>query len=645
MRLLRELKSQPSCLFVALYGGMYGAPVTRDLANAIIERDSLFCPEVAAQQAVSEADTAQQTERSLQIWYLMYVFGAILIGEITRTAVIRVAIPPSMFLILEGILIGYYVEGDHPGVRGISLLEPVNAINPFMLFYIFLPGLAFEASYNMNIHMLKRSFTQIMTLSLPGVTMGTLMLGVAVHEFIPACSGWSWQSSFLLGCILVATDTVGQQRFFMDSDQPSLKKLGTLIDGECQLDSDFAIILFWALLNFDRAGMDEIGQSLTTVSVVDSDGNLQIIQGQDTFKDFLVSFGANLTGVIGGGFAWGILFCIGSYAWMYRRTHDTTGEATFSLSMSFLACLCAELYHQSGLIAILTVGLFMNYHGIRLGRELVTEMKRFWDIIVHIVESLLFITCGMVCYVRNHNVDLNWKDWISIFLLYIVIHIVRCVVVFICGGLVSKVGYGLTFKEGQVMVWGGLTRGAVSLGLALVLASRPTRDPAQEKMNALAVLFASIMTFLTVFVNGGTVKAVVYKLGLVYTTPAKQYAVKTAWARISHDTKHMMEAISSDSMYGDVDWDQVRAAVALPDASSFYTSDPWEDMEAMTDLFLSPLGWVQNLVARLTCSQTSSKRVSIFGMVVRSPLARLASQPPEKFANARCSHPGACLLP
>ena len=146
MRLLRELKSQPSCLFVALYGDMYGAPVTRDLANAIIERDSLFCPEVAAQQAVSEADTAQQTERSLQIWYLMYVFGAILIGEITRTAVIRVAIPPSMFLILEGILIGYYVEGDHPGVRGISLLEPVNAINPFMLFYIFLPGLAFEAS-------------------------------------------------------------------------------------------------------------------------------------------------------------------------------------------------------------------------------------------------------------------------------------------------------------------------------------------------------------------------------------------------------------------------------------------------------------------------------------------------------------------
>ena len=599
VRFLREMKTDPSCLFVALYGDNdLGYSVSRDTANAIIERDTLYCPAISLAYDIQAADGEVQAERNAQIWFLLYIFCTILLGELTRTMVINVAIPPSMFLILEGILIGWYVEGDHPGVRGFSILEPVEAINPFMLFYIFLPGLAFEAAYNMNIHIFKRSMVQIMSLSLPGVTLGTALLGVIIHEVLPY--DWSWQSSFLLGCILVATDTVGQQRFFMDSDQPSLKKLGTLIDAECQLDSDFAIILFWALLNFQDSE-----------TVTDS-----VLAGEsESLLGFLRGFGGSLMAVIGGGFVWGIFFSIVSFMWMYRRSHDTTGEATFSLSMSFLSCLCAELFHQSGLIAILTVGLFMNYHGIRLGRELMVEMKRFWDIVVHIVEALLFVTTGMVCYVRNHNIELDRYDFYSVVGLYFAIHIVRLMVVGLCGGLVSKVGYGLEFKEGLVLVWGGLTRGAVSLALSLCLASRPTNDPAAQKANALAVLFASVMTFLTVFINGGTVKALTYKLGLVYTTPAKQYAIKTAWSRIEHETKHIMNIYASDSMYGDVDWDKVRSAVALPNSESFYKSDPWEDMEAISDLFLSPLGWAGNLLAWVTCdpSKGSSSHVSIFG--------------------------------
>jgi hypothetical protein len=240
VRFLGEMKTNPSCLFVALYGeNDLPYAVERGLADAIIERDTLYCPAIRFLYEIETAASDQQTERNIQIWFLLYFFFTILIGEITRTLVINVAIPPSMFLILEGILIGWYVEGDHPGVHGISVLDQVNAINPFMLFYIFLPGLAFEAAYNMNIHIFRRSFLQIMSLSLPGVTLGTALLGILIHEILPY--DWSWQTSFLLGCILVATDTVGQQRWFMDSDQPSLKKLGTLIDAECQLDSDFAI--------------------------------------------------------------------------------------------------------------------------------------------------------------------------------------------------------------------------------------------------------------------------------------------------------------------------------------------------------------------------------------------------------------------
>jgi NhaP-type Na+/H+ or K+/H+ antiporter/CRP-like cAMP-binding protein len=598
VRFLGEMKTNPSCLFVALYGeNDLPYAVERGLADAIIERDTLYCPAIRFLYEIETAASDQQTERNIQIWFLLYFFFTILIGEITRTLVINVAIPPSMFLILEGILIGWYVEGDHPGVHGISVLDQVNAINPFMLFYIFLPGLAFEAAYNMNIHIFRRSFLQIMSLSLPGVTLGTALLGILIHEILPY--DWSWQTSFLLGCILVATDTVGQQRWFMDSDQPSLKKLGTLIDAECQLDSDFAIILFWALLNFKES-------ETVTASVMAGESESLVI--------FLQAFGGSLLAVIGGGFAWGILFSIISFAWMYRRSHDTTGEATFSLSMSFLSCLCAELFHQSGLIAILTVGLFMNYHGIRLGRELMLEMKRFWDIVVHIVEALLFVTTGLVCYVRNHNIELDIYDLLSVVAIYVAIHVVRGVVVGLLGGCVSKVGYGLEVKEAAVLVWGGLTRGAVSLALSLCLASRPTDNAAAQKANALAVLFASVMTFMTVFVNGGTVKALTYKLGLVYTTPAKKYAVKTAWSRIEHETKHMMNAIASDSMYGDVDWDKVRAAVTLPKAESFYESDPWEDIEAISDLFLSPLGWASNMFAWITCrEQQQASHVSLFG--------------------------------
>jgi hypothetical protein len=356
INLLREMKTNSSCLFAALYGNNSAAHA--GYAAAVIEREHMYCP--AAAQAIdrqAERDavsTGLQESRSAQINVLVYVFLTILVGELTRSAVVGISIPPSMFLILEGVIVGWWIESNYDNV----LAPHFEEINPYTMFYIFLPGLAFEASYNMNIHVLLRSLTQILLLSIPGVCMTTMLLGIGAKNLLPY--DWNWQTSFLFGAIMAATDAVGQQRVLMQYEQPSLKKLGTLVDAECQLDSDMAIVVFTCLLNLaDKAAAE--GDD------TDSMAKLAESFDEESFTEFLGLFGRELVVFAGGGVAVGLLFCGFAYMWYSRSNHDATGEATFSLALSFLSCLVAEIWHMSGLIAILSVGLFMNYNRLRLG--------------------------------------------------------------------------------------------------------------------------------------------------------------------------------------------------------------------------------------------------------------------------------------
>jgi CRP-like cAMP-binding protein len=265
-------------------------------------------------------------------------------------------------------------------------------------------------------------------------------------------------------------------------------------------------------------------------------------------------------------------------------------------------------------------------------------MRQFWDIVVHMVESLLFISCGLMCAVKNIDMQLELLDFAVLLAIYVMLHVVRAVVVLVVGTISMKAGYGLEFKEGIVVVWAGLTRGAVGLALSLVLASRPTYTDEQKKTNALVLFFCAVITPLTVFLNGGLVQAVICKLGMVYDTPAKQYAVKTAWSRIRLEADHLLETLASETVYGDADWVKIRDNIALPPAESFYTQDAWENVQAIGELLLSPLGFFVSCASSMGLvseekTNRSKKAFAIFTPAAVSKPSRASTETREAKEN------------
>jgi NhaP-type Na+/H+ or K+/H+ antiporter len=76
-------------------------------------------------------------------------------------------------------------------------------INGEIIILAFLPGLLFLDSYNINVFLFKRSFTQILTFAFPMVLGGTALTALVAYYLFPY--GWGFNLSMTFGSILSAT--------------------------------------------------------------------------------------------------------------------------------------------------------------------------------------------------------------------------------------------------------------------------------------------------------------------------------------------------------------------------------------------------------------------------------------------------------
>ena len=100
-----------------------------------------------------------------------------------------------------------------------------------------------------------------------------------------------------------------------------------------------------------------------------------------------------LTGV--GGVAVGLLVGV-ALRWVRRRIDDPPTEITISLFSGFAAYIPAEELGLSGVIAAVTVGLYMGWYS----SELTTATTRMqgqgvWEVLMFLLNAVLFILVGL----------------------------------------------------------------------------------------------------------------------------------------------------------------------------------------------------------------------------------------------------------
>ena len=277
------------------------------------------------------------------------VLFALLLAVAVLAVVARwIRVPYPILLVLGGSALGFA-----PGVPEVSL-------DPDLVLLIFLPPLLYAAAFFANLHELRRNVRPIGLLAVGLVAATMVAVAVTVHAVV----GLSWAVAFTLGAIVAPTDAVAPLTVVRQLGVP--RRIVTVIEGESLTNDWTALVLY----------------RFAVAAVVS--GSFSLAEAAPRFL---------LTGL--GGLAIGL--AVGwVIAFVRERLDDPPTEITVSLLTGYAAYLPAEELGFSGVIAAVTVGIFMGSRTSRVTTPAV-RMQGFavWEILQFLLNAFLFVLIGL----------------------------------------------------------------------------------------------------------------------------------------------------------------------------------------------------------------------------------------------------------
>lgn len=390
----------------------------------------------------------------------------------------RVKIPQPILLVVAGLLIGFI-----PAL-------PDLALDPQIIFLIFLPPLLFDAASQTSWHDFKADIRPISALAISLVFFTTLAVAVTAHYVIPH---FGWPLAFLLGAIISPTDAVAATGIIRELNLN--RRVMTILEGESLVNDASALIAYRYALT-----------AVLTGSFVFWNASLQFL---------LVAGGGILVGVMVG---YILVF-------VHRKiTNNSLVETGLSLLTPYLAYIAAEETHVSGILSVVTTGLIISWRSPEIfSYQTRMRARVIWDTIVFLLNGFVFILIGLqMPAILKQVVNYSTRELIGYgVVISLVTILVRIVWVF--AGAYSARMFRRKNKDGEdeelipwqhimIIAWTG-TRGVLSLAaaLALPLVLHTGRVFPQRHI----ILFLSfVVIFVTLVVQGLSLPWLIKKLGL-----------------------------------------------------------------------------------------------------------------------------------
>ncbi|KAL6109718.1 slc9a1 [Pungitius sinensis] len=398
-------------------------------------------------------------------------------------------VPESCLLIVVGLLVGGFIK--------LAGEEVPPVLDSQSFFLCLLPPIILDAGYFLPIRPFMENLGTILMFAVVGTLWNAFFVGgllYAVCQIQPADPADPFNPSDLhmlglLPCLLFASiisavDPVAVLAVFEEIHINEL--LHILVFGESLLNDAVTVVLYHLFEEYSGAG---------TVTILD--GVLGVI------SFLVVALGGVLVGAIYGFLA----------AFTSRFTsHVRVIEPLFVFVYSYMAYLSAEMFHLSGIMALIACGAVMRpYVEANISHKSHTTIKYFLKMWSSVSETLIFIFLGVATVDGPHC----W-NWI-----FVTVTVVLCLVSRVIGvvGLTFVINkfriVKLTTKDQFIVAYGGL-RGAIAFSLGFLLEKKhfPMRD----------MFLTAIITviFFTVFVQGMTIKPLVELLAVKKKQEAKR---------------------------------------------------------------------------------------------------------------------------
>lgn len=161
-----------------------------------------------------------------------------------------------------------------------------------------------------------------------------------------------------------------------------------------------------------------------------------------------------------------------------------------------------------GLVATLILAIKMGQWRTSFSKEIEQSLTDLWNMIMDILNAVIFVNIGVMTPILLMN-DLYIKDYILVFVTYLVTNMARFLTFFLFSPILSRVGYGMTFQNLLICVYGGL-KNPIALDLVLKL------DNTYKDKRKLQLFFLhTVGAYMLMLLLNGTLLPVLLKtLGL-----------------------------------------------------------------------------------------------------------------------------------
>ena len=387
----------------------------------------------------------------LQLLILLVALAAMLVVA----AVWR--LPPSLLFVSGGLILGFV-----PGL-------PHFQLAPDIVLVAILPPLLYSSAFFTGLRDLRANLRPITLLSVGLVAATMCAVAVIAHA---AVSGLSWAAAFTLGAVVSPTDALAATEVIRRVGAP--RRIVAIIEGESLVNDGLALVLYKTAVAAAVAG---------TFSIWNASWHLVV----------------NVIGGIAVGLAVGFVV-----RQVRRRVDDAATEVSLALISGYLAYLPATAIDVSGVLAAVTIGVYMGWYTPQLTTGITRiSGNAFWGILTFLINALLFALVGLQLHgILNRLGNRSTLSLIGDAAIVSGVVIVTRILWIPINAYVPRLLFPSILERDPyppwqwpvIISWAGI-RGAVSLAAALAL---PTNFPGRD-----LIVFLTFGVILVTLVGQG----------------------------------------------------------------------------------------------------------------------------------------------
>jgi len=405
----------------------------------------------------------------------------IFVGLLLAVAVLalvarKLTIPYPILFVIGGLLLGLIPK--LPKVR----------LDPELVFLFFLPPLLFPAALFTSWRDFRANLRPISLLAVGLVLFTTVAVAWLAHYFmdLPLAAG------FVLGAIISPPDAIAATAIADRLKIPS--RIVTILEGESLVNDATALV----------------ASRFAVVAGVRGSFSLAHASGQF----FIVGTGGILLGIAVGWVA----------EQFHKRVYDAPIEITVSLLTPFAAYLLAERLEVSGVLAVVTAGLYLGWRIPEITNfQTRLQARPVWDMVEFLLNGFVFILIGLqlpevLRALSGNAIPIPQLVWYAL-LISVAVILIRILWVFPATYLprlfFKKLCRHDPYPKWQhvtIVAWTGM-RGVVSLAAALALPDT-IRDGSPFSGRDLILFLTFIVILATLVLQGLSLPPLIHWLGV-----------------------------------------------------------------------------------------------------------------------------------